>query len=102
MQIKRLLMKVALPLLLLFVTQTLLAQNREITGKVTDSKDGSPVSGASVQAKGTNQGVSTTADGTFTISVPASATKLTISSVGFKEAEVDITGKSAVDVTLDA
>jgi TonB-linked SusC/RagA family outer membrane protein len=102
MQIKRLLMKVCLPLLLLFVTQTLLAQNKEITGKVTDAKDASPVSGASVQVKGTNQGASTKADGTFTISVPASATTLTVSSVGFKEIDVDITNKTSVDVTLEA
>ncbi|RZK47294.1 MAG: SusC/RagA family TonB-linked outer membrane protein [Pedobacter sp.] len=102
MRIKRLLIRVSLPLLLLFVTQTLLAQNREITGKVTDGKDASPVSGASVQVKGTNQGVSTKADGTFSISVPANATTLTVSSVGFKETEVNITNQTSVDVTLEA
>ncbi|HTF28439.1 MAG TPA: carboxypeptidase-like regulatory domain-containing protein, partial [Flavitalea sp.] len=101
MPIKRLLMRAALPLLMLFVTQTLLAQNRVITGKITDSKDGSPVSGASVQPKGSNQGVSSQADGSFTISVPANINTLVVSSVGFKELEVNITDKTSVDVSLE-
>ena len=101
MSIKRLLMRAALPLLMLFVTQTLLAQNRVVSGKITDSKDGSPVSGASVQAKGSNQGVSSTADGSFTISVPPNINTLVVSSVGFKELEVDITDKTSVDVSLE-
>ena len=44
------------------------AQNRTITGKVTDA-DAKPVPGASVQVKGTNQGVSANDEGMFSISV---------------------------------
>ena len=40
------------------------AQQRTITGKVTDDK-GAPIPGASVLAKGTNLGTSTGSDGSF-------------------------------------
>jgi TonB-dependent starch-binding outer membrane protein SusC len=102
MPIKRLLMRAALPLLLLFVAQTLLAQNREITGRVTDSKDGAPVAGASVQPKGSNQGVSTGADGNFSISVAPNVTALVVSSVGYAEQEVNISGRNSVEISLVA
>lgn len=81
------------------VVQLSFAQDRTVSGKVTDSKDGSPVSGASVQAKGTRSGTSTKADGTFSLSVSSTVTTLVISSVGYDRMEVAITG-SSVDVSL--
>ncbi|MBC7873071.1 MAG: SusC/RagA family TonB-linked outer membrane protein, partial [Ferruginibacter sp.] len=78
------------------------AQDKTISGKVTDSKDGSPVSGASVQLKGTKTGTSTRADGTFSLSVPASATTLVISSIGFDNQEISIAGQSSVEVSFVA
>lgn len=77
---------------LVFVLQVSFAQDRTVTGKVTDSKDGSPVSGASVQVKGTRTGTSTKPDGTFSLTVPSSATTLVITSVGYDRQEVAITG----------
>ncbi len=79
-----------------------LAQNKVVTGKVTDSKDGSAVPNASVLVKGTKQGTQTAADGTFKISLPSSATTLTISSIGFGSQDVSIAGKTSVDVSLKA
>ena len=46
------LLKSAATIFLLCVSQLVMAQDRVISGKVTDSKDGSPVVGASVQPKG--------------------------------------------------
>ena len=54
------------------------AQNKTITGKVTDSKDGSALVGASVVVKGSKAGTQTGADGTFKISVPSSTTTIVI------------------------
>lgn len=85
----------------LCVVQLSFAQDRTISGKVTDSKDGSAVSGASVQAKGTRTGTSTKADGSFSLNVPASATALIITSVGYEPQEVAINGNTA-DVSLVA
>jgi iron complex outermembrane receptor protein len=86
--------------LLALVAQISFAQNRVITGKVTDSKDGSAVQGANVIGKGTRTGTQTKSDGTFSISVENSVTVLVISSVGFATQEVSVDGKSAVDVSL--
>ncbi len=85
----------------LFCVQPVFAQNKTVSGKVTDGKDGSAVAGASVTIKGTKQGTQTNAMGEFTISAPASATTLVISSVGFGTKEVSIT-EGAMDVVLAA
>lgn len=85
---------------LVFVVQSASAQDKTVTGKVTDSKDGSPVVGASVQPKGSRTGTSTRADGTFSINVGPNVTKLVITSIGFDAQEVSIEGKSSVDVSF--
>jgi len=85
---------------LVVLSQSASAQDRTVTGKVTDSKDGSPVVGASVQPKGAKTGTSTRNDGTFSLSVSANTTNLIISSIGFATQEVSIEGKSSVEVSL--
>jgi TonB-linked SusC/RagA family outer membrane protein len=102
MSFKKLLQIVVLPCLLLIAQQSF-AQERTVTGKVTDSKDGSPIAGASVIPKGTTKGTSTGADGTYKISVGSNVTTLVITSVGFGRMEVDISGgKTTADASLAA
>jgi iron complex outermembrane receptor protein len=79
---------------------TAYGQDRTITGKVVDSKDGSPVAGASVQPKGTRTGTSTRPDGTFSITVGSNVNTLVITSVGYETQEVSIAGTSTVDVSF--
>jgi TonB-linked SusC/RagA family outer membrane protein len=71
----------------------------DVTGRVTDARDGSPLSNVSVTARGNRTGTSTDADGRFRINVPSTAV-LVFSSVGFEEKEVRVTG-SVVNVSLD-
>lgn len=87
--------------LLCFFVLPAMAQNKTITGKVTDSKDGSALIGASVVAKGTTIGTVTDINGTFKLSVPESATTLVISYIGYVTKESPITG-STVNITVDA
>jgi iron complex outermembrane receptor protein len=75
------------------------AQTKVITGKVTDSKDGRPVAGASVMVKGTQYGTQTGADGTFKLNAPADSKSLVISSLNFVTQEITITG-STIKVAL--
>ena len=75
-----------------------LAQN-VITGKVTDSKDGSPAPGVTVTVRGTTTATKTGADGTFKITAPANAT-LVFTAVGFASQQIAAAGKAAVDVVL--
>ena len=70
-------------------TQVGAAQSRIVSGKVLDEK-GNPVPAASVQIKGSRRGTSTTSDGVFSISVPATARTLVISSVNFTSREVPV------------
>jgi len=74
------------------------AQAQEVKGRVTDSRDGSPVPGVNITVKGTNNGTSTDADGRFHIRA-SSGSILVFSSVGFTEQEVKVTGAD-LDVSL--
>src|SRR5215213_9825055 len=96
---KRLLARFIFPLLLLIITQSVLAQ-KVITGRVTDSKDGSPIIGATVQPKGGTGGTSTGSDGSFRLTVGNDVNTLVVSYVGFGTMDININGKSTVDVTL--
>ena len=75
------------------------AQQRTITGKVTDDK-GAPIPGASIVAKGTNLGTSTGVDGSFSLSVPSNTKALIISSIGLGEKEITLTASNDYPVTL--
>ena len=103
MNLKKLAKSILYACFFLFSTAAL-AQNKVVTGKVTDSKDGSSVAGASVLATGGSGkvGTQTAADGTFKITVPSGTTTLVIKSIGFDNQVVTITGKTSVDVSLNA
>ena len=70
-----------------------------VTGKVTDSKDGSPAAGVTVTVKGTTTATQTATDGSFKINAPANAV-LVFTSVSFVTQEVSIAGKVSIDVIL--
>jgi TonB-linked SusC/RagA family outer membrane protein len=77
------------------------AQNRTIKGKVTDANN-LPVANASVVVTGATSGTTTDAGGNFSISVPANAKSLSISSLNFATHQVSIGGKSTIAVSLAA
>ncbi|WP_375418907.1 SusC/RagA family TonB-linked outer membrane protein [uncultured Hymenobacter sp.] len=72
-----------------------------VTGKVTDAKGGA-LPGVTVLVRGTNQGISTNAEGTYSLTVAAPDTSaLVFSSVGFDARTVRLGGQSVVNVTLN-
>lgn len=85
---------------LLFFTSGLYAQDRQVTGRVTDSA-GAPVSNASVVVKGGRGGTQTGADGAFSVRIPSSASSLVITSVGFVRSEVPV-GNGTLNISLRA
>ena len=99
MYCERLLKAILFPCLLFF-SITAFSQEKVITGKVTDSKDGSAMPGVSVTAKGSASGTQTKADGTYRLSVSSSTTILVFSFVGFEAQEVTIGGNSSVSIQL--
>lgn len=86
--------------ILLAVSAVAFAQERTITGTVTSSEDGLPIPGATVKVKEVaSAGAMTTADGKYSLKVPANGKTLIISYIGFSPKEVAITG-SVVNVAL--
>lgn len=90
--------KLLLGLLMLF-TLTSIAQQRTVTGVVTDDK-GVPLSGVSVSIKGTTTGTITSADGAFSLNVPANSNTLVVSNIGYESKDVDITNQTNINITL--
>ncbi len=74
------------------------AQDKTITGKVTDENNVGVV-GASVTIKNSTVGTRTNETGEFTLSVPTSANTLIITYVGYASKEMPITGNT-VSVSL--
>src|SRR4051794_22004837 len=99
MIIKKMLQAIVLPVLLL-ITTIAWSQQTKVTGRVTDAKDGSGLSGASIIVKGTASGVSSDVNGNYSIQAPLNST-LVISSVGFGEKEIVISSDK-LNVSLNA
>ncbi len=89
-----------LPLLLL--SSYVFAQNKEITGKVTDQTTGKPISGVSILANNVKGGATSKSDGSYTITVKKNSSTLIFSSVGFATQSISIEDKTSIDVALTA
>lgn len=76
------------------------AQDRKITGRITDGNDNSAVPGANVVVKGTQTGVVTDANGQFSLNVASGRNVLTVSAIGYVSQDVTIGNRSSVDITL--
>lgn len=87
---------------MLFLSLFSYSQNKVVSGKVTDSKDGSALAGVSVTPRGGTTGTQTGPDGSFQISVGGPVTTLVFSSVGYNTQEVNIAGKASVSVLMAA
>ena len=77
-----------------------LAQTRSVSGRVTDQRTGDGLPGVTVLLKGTANGVSTNADGSFTLSIPQDGGSLVFSSVGMTTQERAIGTESQFNVGL--
>jgi len=76
------------------------AQNKTITGKVTD-ESGQALPGVTVVVKGSTQGTVTTADGAYTISsIPENAT-LVFSFVGMLTQEIVVGNQTTINVEME-
>jgi TonB-dependent starch-binding outer membrane protein SusC len=86
--------------LMVFLTMlcTSLTYSQDVSGTVSDASG--PLPGASVLVKGTTKGAQTDFDGKFTIKNAGSNAVLVFSYIGLKSQEVNVAGRSNVNVTL--
>ena len=90
--------KIALAICFLGISTLAFAQS-QVKGTVKDA-NGLPVIGATVIVDGTTTGTTTDANGQFVLKADDKAT-LTVSYLGFKDAQVTVAGKSDIQVTLE-
>jgi len=86
-------------IVLLFVGGNLLAQKR-ITGTITNKDNNQPVSGATIQVKGTTNATLTRNDGTFEIMANDNAV-LVITVVGHKSQEISVNNRAVVNISME-
>jgi len=77
------------------------AQRQNVSGKVIDARNGSPVAGASVLVRATKAGTTTNTDGSFTVQAAANDV-LEISMIGFKTIIVGVNGRSSLTISLES
>lgn len=83
-----------------FFVLSVWAQERTVTGTVTDVETGETVPGANVIEKGTTNGTTTDLDGNYSLSVGEGAT-LVISFVGYRQMEIEVGSRSVIDANLE-
>jgi TonB-linked SusC/RagA family outer membrane protein len=76
------------------------AQDKTVSGKVTDEKDGTPLAGVSVSVPGSTTGTVTAADGTFSLKIPAGTKTLEFSSVNHTTVSVSIGQNTVLNVVM--
>ena len=83
---------------LLFVINNVIAQDKQITGTVTDNLD-QPIPGVSIIIKGTTTGTSADFDGNFTLRA-SSGDVLVFSYLGFATQEVAVGNQTEISIVL--
>lgn len=96
---KQLLQKMLFVFAMLLSWQFAQAQNRSVSGTVSDAS-GSPLPGVSVTVKGTTQGAITDGAGKFTLQAKNNSI-LVFSYIGYKAQEINSGTKSTVNATLE-
>ena len=94
--------KIALVFAVLLCSTVAVFAQTTIKGKITDSKDGTPVSGASIKVRGESASAVSKADGSFEVSAKSAKPLLEISEVGHISQAVNYSGSGDIEVKLVA
>ncbi len=86
-------------ILFAFLAINAMAQQK-VTGRVFNARTAEPLTGVSVQVKGTTTGTTTDQNGNYTLEAPNSKSVLTFSYTGFTSQDVTVGTSSAHDVRL--
>lgn len=86
---------------LLLLAGSLIAQERLVTGIVSDLSDGESIPGVNVLVKGTSNGVITDIEGIYSIVVDQNDAILVFSFIGYKTQEVIVGNRNEIGVQLE-
>src|SRR3990170_7007344 len=96
---KRILLVVCLTAVFIFASGALWAKDLTVSGKITSKEDGSDLPGVNVVVKGTTTGSVSDANGSYSITAPATGT-LVFTFIGLATQEVPINNRTSVDVIM--
>ncbi|WP_442588797.1 SusC/RagA family TonB-linked outer membrane protein [Pedobacter sp. AW31-3R] len=87
-------------LLMIITSTTMFAQQRQITGKVVDKKDGMPIPGVTIGIRGKTNNVSTNQKGEFALLADPATDALVFSFLGYVRQIIPLAGKNNLTVSL--
>lgn len=93
-------LKLKLLCLMWFCSNLLLAQEKTISGTITDAETSEPLIGAFVKVKGVDIGSITDIEGAYKIDVPENLNTLIFSYTGYQSQEITIGTQTTIDVKL--
>lgn len=88
-----------LTLFMAFVVQLTFAQEKTITGTVTDAESGMPLAGVNIIVKGTSTGTQSDFDGNYQLRASQGQT-LVFTYIGYAEKSVTVGQQSTIDLTM--
>lgn len=86
--------------LMTIISTSLFAQQRQITGKVVDKKDGQPLPGVTVGIRGKTNNVSTNDKGDFALIADPATDALVFSYIGYVRQVVPLAGKTNLTISF--
>ncbi|MBV6647353.1 MAG: TonB-dependent receptor [Cyclobacteriaceae bacterium] len=89
-----------LSMLLALNSWSVIAQELRVSGTVIDQDQGTPLPGVTVLTKGSTVGTTTDVDGKYSIALADENSVLVFSFIGFKTSEIQVAGRSVIDVSM--
>jgi iron complex outermembrane recepter protein len=90
-------------LIALIVASTVVAFGQKtIKGTVTDAASKEPLVGAAIAIKGTSKGTLADINGAYSLDIPANATTIVVSFVGYGAKEISVGAETTIDVQLSS
>lgn len=86
--------------LFMLLSGALLAQGLRISGRVTSAGDGQALPGVNVLVKGTTNGVSTDANGNYSLTIPNGSATLLLTSIGIVTQEIAVGNRTVINVQM--
>ena len=77
------------------------AQERSVTGMVTDAATGEPLIGVNIVVEGTTIGTISDADGSYSITVPSAESVIDYSFVGYTTQQIRVGNQTEINVELE-